>query len=51
VITDPRHKAVAAVLRRQRVGMLRPVGPEPEVKQRPLSVYDALAGSDGDGAA
>ena len=35
VITDPRHKAAAAAMRRQRVGMLRPVGPEPEVEQRP----------------
>ena len=51
VITDPEHKAAAAAMRRQRVGMLRPVGPEPEVEQRPLSVYDALAGGDGEGAA
>jgi transposase len=52
VITDPQHKAAAAVLRRQRVGVLRPVGPEPEVEQRSLSVYDALAaGGDGEGAA
>ena len=32
-------------MRRQRAGMLRPVGPEPEVEQRPLSVYDALLGT------
>jgi transposase len=51
VITDPQHKAAAASLRRQRVGMLRPVGPEPEVEQRSLAVYDALAGGDGEGAA
>jgi transposase len=51
VITDPEHKAAAAAMRRQRVGMLRPVGPEPEVEQRSLSVYDALAGGDGEGAA
>jgi transposase len=52
VITDPEHKAAAAAMRRQRVGVLRPVGPEPEVEQRSLSVYDALtAGSDGEGAA
>ena len=50
VITDPEHKAAAA-LRRQRVGMLRPVGLEPEVEQRSLAVYDALAGGDGEGAA
>jgi hypothetical protein len=38
VITDPEHRAAAAAMRRQRVGMLRPVGPEPEVEQRFLSV-------------
>lgn len=52
VITDPEHKAAATVLRRQRAGMLRPVGPVQEVEQRSLSVYDALtAGGDGEGAA
>jgi transposase len=52
VITDPEHKAAAGALRRQRVGLLRPVGPEPEVEQRSLAVYDALtAGGDGEGAA
>jgi transposase len=51
VITDPGHKAAAVAMRRQRVGMLRPVGPEPEVEQRSLSVYDALTGGDGEGAA
>jgi transposase len=51
VITDPEHKAAAGALRRQRVGMFRPVGPEPEVEQRSLSVYDALTGGDGGGAA
>jgi hypothetical protein len=51
VITDPEHKAAAAAMRRQRVGMLRPAGPEPEVEQRSLAVYDALAGGDGEGAA
>jgi transposase len=49
VVTDPEHKAAAAALRRQRVGMLRPVGPEPEVEQRSLHVYDALTGTGGDG--
>jgi hypothetical protein len=48
VITDPEHKAAAAGLRRARVGVLRPA-PEPEVEQRSLAVYDALA--DGDGGA
>jgi transposase len=51
VITSPEHKAAAAALRRQRVGLLRPVGPEPEVEQRSLAIYDALAGGDGEGAA
>jgi transposase len=51
VITDPGHKAAAVAMRRQRVGMLRPVGPEPEVEQRSLSAYDALTGGDGEGAA
>jgi hypothetical protein len=51
VITDPGHKTAAAAMRRQRVGMLRPAGPEPEVEQRSLSVYDALGGGDGEGAA
>jgi len=50
VITDPAHRAAAAAMRRQRAGRLRPVSPEPEVEQRSLSVYDALAG-DGEGAA
>ena len=50
VITDPGHKSAAAGLRRQRVGVLRPA-PEPEVEQRSLAVYDALAGGDGEGAA
>jgi hypothetical protein len=47
----PEHKAAAAAVRRRRAGMLRPVGPEPEVEQRRLSVYGALVGGDGDGAA
>jgi len=50
VFTAPAHRAAAAALRRQRVGVLRPVGPEPEVEQRSLAVYDALTG-DGEGAA
>jgi transposase len=51
VVTDPAHKTAAAAMRRQRVGLLRPVGPEPEVEQRSLSVYDALTSGDGEGAA
>jgi transposase len=49
-ITDPGHQAAAAALRRARVGVLRPVGPDPEVEQRSLDVYDALAGGDGGAA-
>jgi transposase len=51
VITGPQHRAAAAAMRRQRVGILRPVGPEPEVGQRSLAVCDLLAGDDGEGAA
>lgn len=49
-ITDPDHLAAAKLLRRERVGMLRPV-PEPEVEQRSLSDYDTALGltSDTDG--
>jgi transposase len=49
VITDPEHKAAAAAMRRQRAGLLRPGGPEPEVEQRNLCVYDMLLGTGGDG--
>jgi transposase len=42
-ITDPDHLAAAKLLRRERVGMLRPV-PEPEVEQRSLSDYDTALG-------
>ena len=45
-ITDPEHHAAAAALRRQRVGVLRPVT-EPEVEQRALSDYDIALGLDG----
>ena len=45
-ISDPAHVEAARALRRQRAGVLRPV-PEPEVEQRPLSVYDAALGLDG----
>jgi len=38
-------------MRRQRAGMLRPVTQEPQVEQRSLDVYDALAGGHGEGAA
>jgi transposase len=45
-ISDPAHVAAARALRRQRAGMLRPVG-EPEVEQRRLSDYDTALGLDG----
>jgi len=49
-ITDAEHYAAAAGLRRQRARALRPVG-EPQVEQRSLAVYDALAASSADGGA
>ena len=45
-ISDPDHLAAAKLLRRERVGVLRPVG-EPEVEQRSLSDYDTTLGIDG----
>jgi transposase len=45
-ISDPAHVLAARALRRQRVGVLRPVT-EPEVEQRSLSVYDTAVGLDG----
>jgi transposase len=47
-ITDPDHLAAAKALRKERVGVLRPVT-EPEVEQRPLSDYDTALGLDLDG--
>jgi hypothetical protein len=44
----PGHQATAAALRSQRARVLRPVR-EPEVEERGLDVYYALA--DGDGGA
>ena len=44
-ITDPAHLAAARALRRDRVGVLRPV-PAPEVEQRDLSCYDTALGLD-----
>jgi transposase len=48
-ISDPEHLSAAKALRRERVGMLRPVD-DPEVEQRALSDYDAALGLDVDGA-
>ena len=42
-ISDPDHLAAARALRRDRVGVLRPVT-EPEVEQRDLTDYDAALG-------
>ena len=46
-IHDPEHVAAAKTLRRQRVGLLRPVR-ELQVEQRPLSDYDTALGLDDD---
>jgi transposase len=45
-ITDPGHLEAAKVLRRKRIGMLRPA-PEPEVEVRCLADYDTALGIDG----
>ena len=42
-ITDPDHLAAAKLLRRERIGLVRPVA-EPEVEQRSLSDYDIALG-------
>jgi transposase len=47
-ITDPDHLSAARALRRDRVGVLRPVT-EPEVEQRRLADYDTALGLEGDG--
>ncbi|MFL5910387.1 MAG: IS21 family transposase [Gaiellaceae bacterium] len=45
-ISDPEHVAAAKALRRERVGVLRPVT-EPDVEQRCLADYDTVLGLDG----
>ncbi|HTR71786.1 MAG TPA: IS21 family transposase [Mycobacteriales bacterium] len=45
-ISDPEHLAAAKLLRRERIGIVRPVG-EPEVELRALSDYDTALGLDG----
>jgi transposase len=45
-ISDPDHVAAARLLRRERVGVLRPV-PEPDVQIRCLADYDQALGLDG----
>jgi hypothetical protein len=47
-ITDPDHHAAAKALRKERVGVLRPVA-DLEVEQRCLADYDAALGLDRDG--
>ena len=47
-ISDPEHVAAAKVLRRNRIGRLRPA-PEPEVEVRCLADYDTALGLDADG--
>jgi transposase len=45
-ISDPEHVAAAKLLRRERIGVLRPV-PEPDVQIRCLADYDQALGLDG----
>jgi len=45
-ISDPEHVAAARLLRRERIGVLRPV-PEPDVQIRCLADYDEALGLDG----
>ena len=49
-LSDPEHVAAAKRLRRDRIGLLRPV-PTPEVEQRRLGDYDAALGLDDPGVA
>jgi transposase len=48
-ISNPEHVAAAKVLRRKRIGVVRPV-PEPEVEQRCLADYDTALGLTGESA-
>ena len=45
-ITDPEHVAAAALLRRERIGLVRPSA-QTEVEVRALSDYDDALGIDG----
>lgn len=45
-ITDPDHLAAARVLRRERLGLVRPAV-EPDVEVRCLADYDSALGVDG----
>jgi transposase len=44
-VSDPEHIAAAKLLRRERIGLLRPA-PEPEVEIRALTDYDTALGLD-----
>jgi hypothetical protein len=51
-LTDPEHREAATVVRRTRIGALRPVREaeaEVRVEQRPLADYDTALGIDLDG--
>jgi transposase len=48
-ISNPEHVAAAKVLRRKRIGVVRPA-PEPEVEQRCLADYDTALGLTGESA-
>ena len=45
-ISDPEHVAAARLLRRERIGVVRPA-PEPDVELRCLADYDSALGLDG----
>jgi hypothetical protein len=47
-VSDPEHVAAAKLLRRDRIGLLRPAA-EPEVQIRALADYDTALGLDDDG--
>jgi hypothetical protein len=47
-VSDPAHVEAAKLLRRSRIGALRPAA-EPEVEVRPLADYDNALGVDLDG--
>ena len=49
-VSDPEHVAAATLLRRDRIGLIRPA-PEPEVAQRCLADYDTALGIDDGGVA
>jgi len=48
-ISDPDHVEAAKLLRRNRIGALRPAAAEPEVEVRELGAYDSALGVDLDG--